>query len=791
MTKLATTIAIMLALASGCLCQAAKAGEASATISLATNGQTAYVIALAKDHSKPEKHAANELARFLKQVTGAEFAIVAAEERGKRPVIAVGPGAARQIAPNLDLAGLGQDGIVIQSQLPDLILTGGPGAPRGTLYAVFTFLEDSVGCHWWTKDESSIPHRATLFIAEFKHRHVPTLEHREPYSFVAFDRDWNVRNKCDSSITGHYPYSNRPTLDEDRGGNGIRYIGSGCHTFNALVPPAEFFPKHPEWFAEIGGRRMGPPATTTMQWCLTNPELLTFCIQQVKAMLRGAPPESMVSVSQNDDTTYRCQCAKCMAIEKEEGSPSGPLLRFVNAVADAVKAEYPRAVIDTLAYTYTRKPPRVTKARPNVSVWLCSSGRSNTHPLEHERNRDFAEDVKGWAAVCQRLHIWDYALVYWAPFPNLRTLGPDIRFFAKHNVKGVFIQGNYVSPGGAFVGLEAWVQAKLLWNPAADDCALIQQYVEGYYGAAAPYIAEYIQRLHDTAEKTDYAMRCNAEVDAPYLTVGLLTEAERLFQKAELAVKDSPELLRRVRLEHGCIQYVVLGAWPTLKQEAQANGQPWVFGATPVNVLNCFMDVCRANNVTMLEENRLATPESFRRKLELITGPHAGVTPPEMCKKLPDADWVDFQEDRFPISQPQGETRSDPMASNGKANWMPSTHREWSIGLQLPISLWIDRADQEWTAYVVVRVEKKGKGEGTAFSYGMYDTKQSKHVGGQEKIVALSQIKNDSYHVYEVATSGLSYGRFVWLAPTENKDNVAGIWVDRIFMVRKPPVTKK
>ena len=145
--------------------------------------------------------------------------------------------------------------------------------------------------------------------------------------------------------------------------------GGFVHTFNAILPPNEYFPKHPEWFSEIGGKRVG--STNAVQWCLTNPELLAFCIQRVKAILRTAPPDSIVSVSQNDCDCH-CQCAKCLAIEKEEGSPSGPLLRFVNAVADAVKDEYPHAAIDTLAYQYTHKPPRLTKPRPNVIIRLCS-----------------------------------------------------------------------------------------------------------------------------------------------------------------------------------------------------------------------------------------------------------------------------------------------------------------------------------------------------------------------------------------------------------------------------------
>lgn len=238
---------LAIALASGCLCSPLKAGEGAAKIALAADGQTACVIALARDHSPPEQHAAQELARFLKQATGAEFAIVAPEQRGQRPAIAVGPGAARQIAPDLDLSGLGQEGIVIQSRLPDLILTGGLGASRGTLYAVYTFLEDAVGCRWWTKTESSIPRRTTLVVPELKERYVPPLEYREPCLIDASDPDWAVRNKCNG---------NNCHLDEARGG-GIAYRGGFVHTLaNNLVPSKEFFPKHPEWFSEIGGNRV-------------------------------------------------------------------------------------------------------------------------------------------------------------------------------------------------------------------------------------------------------------------------------------------------------------------------------------------------------------------------------------------------------------------------------------------------------------------------------------------------------------------------------------------------------
>ena len=63
-----------------------------------------------------EKHAAQELALFLKQVTGAEFPIQTTLDPPAGPLLLVGPGhAASRIAPELKLDNLKPDGIVIES----------------------------------------------------------------------------------------------------------------------------------------------------------------------------------------------------------------------------------------------------------------------------------------------------------------------------------------------------------------------------------------------------------------------------------------------------------------------------------------------------------------------------------------------------------------------------------------------------------------------------------------------------------------------------------------------------
>ena len=76
-------------------------------------------------------------------------------------MVAVGPGAAKAVLPGLDLdkAALGEDGIVLKSAPPHLVLTGAAGSRRGTLYAVYEFLERELGVRWWTHTAGGITDR--------------------------------------------------------------------------------------------------------------------------------------------------------------------------------------------------------------------------------------------------------------------------------------------------------------------------------------------------------------------------------------------------------------------------------------------------------------------------------------------------------------------------------------------------------------------------------------------------------------------------------------------------------
>ncbi|UCH34205.1 MAG: hypothetical protein JSV65_16955, partial [Armatimonadota bacterium] len=151
----------------------------SGRLVLAQDGETKYQIVTHDRASAPQRHAAGELASFLKQISGAEFAVVPEAEWSRGPAIFVGPSrAARRAFPGLYMRPLGHDGFVIRTSPPHLLLAG--GEPRGTLYAVYTFLEDYLGCRWWTSTASTIPRHSTIRIGAINDRQVPILENREP-----------------------------------------------------------------------------------------------------------------------------------------------------------------------------------------------------------------------------------------------------------------------------------------------------------------------------------------------------------------------------------------------------------------------------------------------------------------------------------------------------------------------------------------------------------------------------------------------------------------------------------
>jgi hypothetical protein len=522
---------------------------------LADNGKAACDLVLSHDQaSLGEKYGASELATFLRQITGAEFAVVPDDQAGPGPHIFVGDSAAlRKAAPDIDLSGLGREGYMIKTSGPNLVLAG--GRQRGSLYAVYGLLEDHLGCRWFTADCSRIPKHERLEVGPLSDRVLPPLEYREDFITEAFDGVWSARNRMNGQ-------SHQLTPEM---GDKVHYV-LFVHTFYVLVPPDKYFKDHPEYFSLVDGRRTCDNA----QLCLTNPDVVRIATESVRNFLRdakarGLPDDVIISVSQNDCWGW-CDCPNCKAIVEKEGSQSGPILHFINQVADNVKDEFPSATIDTLAYSYSRKPPKYVVPRPNVCVRLCSIECCFSHPLDGcPVNKTFMDDLRGWRDRCKRLYIWDYVIDfanYIMPFPNLRVLSPNVKTFVAHNVRGIFEEGGYPRGGGTEMAqLRAYMLAKILWNPNYDPNLAMNEFLDGYYGPAAPYVRQYIDLLHDTVRRENIHVFIWTSPSEKYLRPAILAKADALFDQAEKAVAADETLRYRVLQARMPVMYAHVAAF--------------------------------------------------------------------------------------------------------------------------------------------------------------------------------------------------------------------------------------
>jgi hypothetical protein len=283
------------------------------------------------------------------------------------------------------------------------------------------------------------------------------------------------------------------------------------------------------------------------------------------------------------------------------------MLRFVNAVAADIEQEFPNVAISTLAYQYTRKPPAVTKPRHNVIVQLCSIECSFCKPLADERNQAFRDDIVGWSKISERLYIWDYTTNfrhYLMPHPNLRVLGPNVKFFADHNVKGIFEQGAYTTNGAEMAELRAWVLAKLLWDPSRDGEKLANEFIEGYYGPAAPEIKAYLKITHDAVEQSGDWLGCFENHTAKFLSFDTLSRGWQHLKAAEAAVRNDPVLQFRVQVAQLPVLYTFMMRWNDMRDSAETAGAVWPMPPSAKDTYAQFLTIAQKKNVTRLSEGQ-------------------------------------------------------------------------------------------------------------------------------------------------------------------------------------------
>lgn len=427
-------------------------------------------------------------------------------------------------------AKLGDEGYMIYAEENRLYISG--ATMRGTYYAVISFLEDYIGCRFFTEDCEVVLPAASLEIpAGTDEIFVPKLFYRAEYADFCNNNRYASKHKLNAYLSGNL----------DGYGGGVSYAaGAFVHTFRQL--------------AEMKNYKVGD------QPCLTDPAVYETVLRNVRAWLDSNRNATIISVSPNDSYTDQagCQCANCKALDDQYGSPMGSLLTFVNRIARDIREDYPQVYVETLAYHYTQTPPVGLVAEDNVLIRLCPSACCLVHGIAGcEQGDTFRADLAAWSKICKNLSIWHYSVNfgnYLLPLPNLFSIYDDVQLYLQNGVVSIFDEAAYNSRTGEFEELRSYLFSKLMWNPdmpREEYERHMNEFLQYYYGDGWEYIRRYIDATYtEIAGVAHFNHAANAETVYPVEksddSFAFLSAMYGLFEKAESAAT-TPEEAARIR----------------------------------------------------------------------------------------------------------------------------------------------------------------------------------------------------------------------------------------------------
>ena len=267
-----------------------------------------------------EQFAAQELRRWLGNLTAGT---VAAARHGRGGgLLAVGPTAAlRAGLEPAALAGLDLDeGYVVATRGATTILSGKVNSTRGTLYAVYHFLE-RLGIRFFAPgdDGAHVP-RGAVCPAALPRLNVtvrPPIRHRRVESWGTVAQPlFSLRSRLNGptfappgKVFGPIPIAGKYAAPPGFVHTSYRLlVPSGVSP--GTGPPPDLFKRHPSWFWPRGD------PTVAGQLCWTNTSLVELITDNVRGFLRNDPSAEMVSVSQNDNLNY-CRSKEELAVMAE------------------------------------------------------------------------------------------------------------------------------------------------------------------------------------------------------------------------------------------------------------------------------------------------------------------------------------------------------------------------------------------------------------------------------------------------------------------------------------------
>ena len=559
-------------------------GSYAADLQLATDGKTSFQVVRGADASTVDRYAVETLVGYLRQITGAEFPVVApAGMEAERPSVFVGLSdpARSRLGPE-PMAGLKDQEHVARSIGQDIFLYG--KGVHGNLHAVMEFLENSLGWRWYSVfDNPVVPRRATVALKPFSRQRGFAFRSREVG--LRYNQEFYYQNGINMgsgrwgsrSEACFVPYLRNDVLVH----GSFAYIPPSAEATAARALPwmkrSDYFSTNPEFFSQNAAGKRVP----TMQLCFSNPALRRELTRNIVQHIAVAPGNQIITVDAADTPGAFCHCPDCKAKEKKYQSPGGPIYDYLIELCGQLKKEHPGVMVKTLAYrrAQTQKPPVLPDGGRLPANLIISFAPIEdcffadwTHP---DRSiQETYRDLQTWSRITPHLWAWLYPNPWGSggvlPVGNLRRNITQMRLMHRAGVEGVFTDHRGMTDRSGLSELQNYLIMKLMQDVNCDTDAIIHEFTDYQYGEAAGRLARrYLEELEQGREAirelpfgvTYTSEQRYSDRTFPYLTESNIRRWQGYFDEMETLTAAMPAHQLNVRLLRRELDFATLWKW--------------------------------------------------------------------------------------------------------------------------------------------------------------------------------------------------------------------------------------
>lgn len=340
------------------------------------------------------RQAADELAKYLKQICGKDVKRIHGIKDIPEAAIVVGQACPEAL--QTEAKKLGKDGFIIRTEGQKLFICG--GGRQGTLYGVYSFLEDVLGCRWWAYDSEFVPSKPEIKTGQLDIKSSPPFLMHDLYNMEAQtgknNMVWKTRSRGTFQPTGNHnmynllaPYAAKKpeywpyveTKDKKTGEITFkgRRVAKDVGDFNGGVIHFNYLaPGMPEDLAEALERDIFK----------RNGNLEDFLYFAGQGDWYGGLDQSPESLK-----LYESEAWTDPDGDRRGASVAG-LLQLMNKTREIISKKYPAAKIGTFAYMSTDRPPQNMKPAENVYIWLPRLRYGITLSIEEAAGDSKVED---------------------------------------------------------------------------------------------------------------------------------------------------------------------------------------------------------------------------------------------------------------------------------------------------------------------------------------------------------------------------------------------------------------